>query len=252
MGGHLIMDRPKRSHASRAKVTESPSGLTLASRVYGALRNEIITGQFPPGRKLHIQSLCRQFGVGLSPVREALTRLSREGLVLHEEQRGFRVKPIDIARLDELTRTRCWLNEIGLRQSIANGDNRWEEDLLIAFHRMSKLSPFMTEDSRTIINREWDEEHRRFHMSLISACGSHWLIEYCDQLSDAWDFYRHVLLLTAARERSRNFEHERILKATLARDTDAAVELLNNHLRRSADLLRGQLGPEDGDAEPQR
>jgi DNA-binding GntR family transcriptional regulator len=238
------MDRTKRSAATGVQ-GEAPSGLTLASRVYGQLRNEIITGNFPPGRKLHIQSLCRQFGVGLSPMREALTRLSREGLVLHEDQRGFRVKPIDGARLDELTKTRCWLNAIGLRESIANGDDRWEEDLLIAYHRMSKLSLFVTEDGRTVINRQWDEEHRRFHTSLISACGSHWLIEYCDQLFDAWDFYRHVARPTVARARSRTAEHEQILKATLARDTEAAVALLIDHFRRSADLLRDQLRPEE-------
>ncbi len=221
------------------------SSVTLASRTYAALRREIITGNYVPGRKLHIQTLCRQFGVGLSPMREALTRLSRDGLVLHEDQRGFRVRPVDQARLDELTKTRCWLNAVGLRESIANGDDSWEEEVLIAYHRMSKLQPFISDGGRTVINRDWDIEHRRFHTSLISACGSHWLIAFCEQLFDAADFYRHVARPSKGRLKSRTSEHEQILKAALARDTGTAVQLLIDHFTRSAKLIGEELRPEE-------
>jgi GntR family transcriptional regulator, carbon starvation induced regulator len=220
------------------------SHLTLATRAYAALRTGIVSGDYLPGCKLHIQSLCREFEVGLSPMREALTRLSREGLVLHEEQRGFRVRPLDEARLEELTKTRCWLNTIGLRESIVRGDDRWEEGVLLTYHRMSKLSPFVPEDGRLVINRAWDQEHRSFHTNLIAACGSHWLIEYCEQLADAADCYRHAAPRSPGRVQARTAEHELILKATLARDADAAVACLIDHFHRSTDHIRDRLREE--------
>lgn len=221
---------------------ENPA--TLASRVYGQLRREIITGRHAPGRKLRIQSLCTQFGVGLSPMREALTRLSRDGLVRHEDQRGFSVAPLDEAHLEELTKTRCWFNEIGLRESIVNGDERWEEGVLLAYHRLSKLPRYLSEDGISVFNPAWEEAHRLFHTSLISACGSRWLIDYCGQLFDAADFYRHVSRVSLIRRKQRENEHERIVKATLARDADTAAGLLTTHLRQTAELVRERLAAE--------
>jgi DNA-binding GntR family transcriptional regulator len=217
---------------------------TLASRVYGQLRREIITGRHAPGRKLRIQSLCTQFGVGLSPMREALTRLSRDGLVRHEDQRGFSVAPLDQAHLEELTRTRCWFNEIGLRESIAHGDQRWEEGVLLAYHRLSKIPRYLSDDGVSVFNPVWEEAHRVFHSSLIAACGSRWLIDYCEQLFDASDFYRHVSRVSLLRRKQRENEHERIVKATLARDADTAIGLLTAHLRHTAELVRERLAVE--------
>jgi len=215
---------------------------TLASRVYRQLRSEIICGRHEPGRKLRIQMLCAQFGVGLSPMREALTRLSRDGLVRHEDQRGFSVSRVDPVHLDELTRTRCWFDAIGLRESIANGDQGWEEGVLLAYHRMAKVPRYLGEDERGLVNPAWEETHRAFHAAMIAACGSRWLIDFSGQLFDASDFYRHVSRASNLRRRQRENEHERILKATLARDAELAVALLMEHYQRTAETVRGRLG----------
>lgn len=227
------------------RVDESPA--TLASRVYGELRGEIIAGRHAPGRKLRIQALCERFGVGLSPMREALTRLSRDGLVKHADQRGFSVARLDLAHLDELVKTRCWFNEIGLRESIANGDDRWEEAILLAYHRLSKLPRYVAAGAGEDFNPAWEEAHRAFHTSLIAACGSRWLIEYCEQLFDAADFYRNVSRVSLLRRKLRQTEHERIAKAVLARDAALAVELMVLHVRRTAALVRERLARDADD-----
>jgi len=91
---------------------------TLASLVYDRLRQDIISVAIEPGEKLHIRSLCERFEVGLSPMREALSRLSSEGLVAQSDHRGFAVAPMDEEDLVDITRARCWLNELAIRKSI--------------------------------------------------------------------------------------------------------------------------------------
>ena len=113
--------------------TDSKSGETLASAVYDRLLEDILNGKLEPGLKLRLQVLNAHYKVGNSPLREALNRLSENGMVVHEENKGFRVAPASEEELKELIHTRCMLEEIALRESISNGDELWEEDLVLAF-----------------------------------------------------------------------------------------------------------------------
>jgi GntR family transcriptional regulator, carbon starvation induced regulator len=216
---------------------KTDSATTLATRLFAEVRSCIISGTFPPQHKLRVRQLAAQFGTGLSPVREALNRLSRDGLVSHNDQRGFVVTPVSEQELDELILARCWLNERALRESIARGGAEWEEALVVAFHRLSR-TPRRVGDS-DLTNPDWDQAHRLFHRRLIEACGSRWLVDFGDQLFDVADRYRN-LALSHAHERVQH-EHRRIMDAAVARDADEATELLNMHFRRTADLSRGAL-----------
>lgn len=64
---------------------------TLASQTYERLRQDIVGAHFAPGQKLGTRQLSERYEVGLAPLREALTRLSREGLVVQHDRRGFAV-----------------------------------------------------------------------------------------------------------------------------------------------------------------
>ena len=118
----------------------SNGGETLASLVYERLLEDILKGKLEPGLKLRLQVLKKDYDVGNSPLREALNRLSENGMVIREENKGFRVAPTSIEELDELIRTRCWLEEIALRECMQNGDDQWEESVVLAFHRLSRVS----------------------------------------------------------------------------------------------------------------
>jgi len=72
---------------------------TLASSVYERIREDILIGRLQPGEKLRIDTLRQRYTVGGSPIREALNRLSSEGLVLQHDQRGFGVLPASIEDL---------------------------------------------------------------------------------------------------------------------------------------------------------
>jgi DNA-binding GntR family transcriptional regulator len=220
-----------------AKVIKGPG--TLASSAYVRLRSEVMTAQLLPGQKLHIRQLCERYNIGHSPVREALNRLSRDGLVTQTDQQGFRVAPVGIAQLEELTRTRCWLNELALRQSISNGDATWEESVVLACHRLLRL-PLSAELAAPRRDVAWEEAHRAFHRSLLAACGSQWLLTFCEQLFDAAERYRHISRIPNRTEAPRH-EHKAIMEATVARDADRAADLLNRHFRNTADRARERL-----------
>lgn len=214
---------------------------TLASIVYDRLRQDIISVAVPPGEKLHIRSLCERFDVGLSPVREALSRLSTEGLVSQNDHRGFAVAGMSSADLLDLTRARCWLNEIAIRKSIENGDTAWEESVVLAFHRLSRTPRFApgVETERT---GAWEIAHRNFHIALISASGSERLTRYCNQLFDSAERYRHVGRKAGTTGQNRDKEHRELMEATVARDADKACRLISQHFERTAQLVRQVLG----------
>ncbi len=213
---------------------------TLASAAYGQLRQEILTGAQAPGGRLHIRQLCDRLGIGLSPMREALNRLSAEGLVRQYDQRGFRVAPLDLDDLADLTRMRCWLNEAALRAAIAEGDAAWEEALIVAHHRLMR-APQATDARDGRRSPEWESTHRDFHAALIVGCGSRRMLEQCEALFDAADRYRHVSRIAPAQPRDDADEHTAILQAALSRDADLAVALLTQHMRRTEALVRAVL-----------
>jgi len=223
-------------HKLRARQEGESGGTagTLASSAYQAIRQDILSGALPAGQKLRIQQLCVRYGVGLSPMREALNRVSREGLILHTELCGFRTAPVSVRELEELTKTRCWVNEIALRQSIANGDQAWEESILLAFHRLSRTPRFVANNHPS---PAWGVAHRTFHSCLIAACGSSYLVNFCEQLFDAAERYRNIFRAENTRI-ERIDEHRVLLDAALSRDQARAVELLNEHCKRTAALSR--------------
>jgi GntR family carbon starvation induced transcriptional regulator len=222
---------------------EKRSGETYASAAYGRLKEDVINGVYAPGAKLRIQELCERYEVGPSPVREALNRLTRDGLVKLSDHKGFSVTPISRDHLEELTTTRCWLNELALRQSILKGDSAWEESVVLAHHRLSRSPRYSSEEAMNsgAFNSAWEIAHRAFHSTLIAACGSSWLIDFCEQLFDAADRYRHLSRGRGARSRPGRDEHKEMVDAVVARDADAAVALLNRHFMRTCERVRDRL-----------
>ena len=212
----------------KTEINRAKSGETLASAVYDRLLQDILNGHLEPGVKLRLQDLKNHYEVGNSPLREALNRLSENGLVVREENRGFRVAPASEEELKELTRTRCWLEEIALRKSIDQGDELWEEQVVLAGHRLSRLSSTGVNQA-SYNTQEWEKRHRDYHLALLSACGSSILLGYCAQLHEKTLRYRNLAAVMEYRERHELEEHKAMQEAVLNRDADLAVNLMKAH-----------------------
>ena len=205
--------------------------LSISSTLTTQLRDGILSGSLMPNSRLRLEELCTRYGVSLSPVREALLRLTGEGLVVSEDQRGFRVAETSVAHLDEVTRLRAHVEPFALRRSIECGDLAWEENLVSMFHRLTRIEQ---RDGFVPFLHEWERTHRDFHLSLIAGCGMPMLINFCATLHDQSDRYRRLFLKTRPPQRNVANEHAAIMKATLDRDADTACGLLRAHSERSA------------------
>jgi DNA-binding GntR family transcriptional regulator len=231
----MTIDAPTRG-------ADSPA--TQATNIYERLKSDILSASLEPGRKLQLRFLMEHYEAGQTPLREALNRLTTEDLVIGKEQRGFFVKPISLEELGELTKTRCWVEGLALRETIANATPAWEEELLVAHHRLDRAPRSLNPD-RFDSNPEWERLHRAFHAKLIDGCGSRPLIGFCEQLADRLHRYRALSSRRAFRVRKVSQEHAEILSTVMDHDADAAVRLLQRHYEQTAELIRTDLEPEE-------
>lgn len=231
------------SEAAAADDATTPDGVgseSMTSRAYVRLREDIISGELEPGRKLKIEELRRKYDVGTSPIREALSLLTSDHFVERNDQRGFRVSDVSAQEFEELLKTRCWLEERALRESIANGSSEWEERVVLANYRLSRM-PRSEAADHFVANKEWEAQHKHFHMTLISECGSSMLLKFCDQLYDQAIRYRQLSGTKAYPARDIAEEHSAICDSVLARDADLAADLLIKHYLRTSKFLSDEL-----------
>ena len=211
---------------------------TAATIVYRQLRQDILKGSLKPGQKLQIDQVAARYGVGANPVREALNRLSSEHLVDRHDQRGFFVPQLSLERLRELVQTRCWLESKALEESIANRTQAWEDNIVLAFHRLSR-TPIRTPEEGGD-NTDWEIKHRAFHNALIAACGSTWLIGFCNEMMDHAERYRYISMSSYPRRNSVE-EHRLIMEATLDGDAELAKKRLTDQYQLTLRHLEEQI-----------
>jgi len=207
----------------------SPAGpKTLVESAYRALRRDIIEGRLAPGEKLRVEHLKDDYGVGAGTLREALSLLISDALVVSQGQRGFRVAPVSLEDFEDITQTRVMLECEALRQSILMGDDAWEANLVAAFHRLAKA-----EEKRigSEAREEWEERNRIFHEVLIAACPSRWLKHFLSILYQQAERYRRMSLYLQPIPRDIHVEHEALLHAAINREAEKAAEILAEHIQ---------------------
>jgi GntR family carbon starvation induced transcriptional regulator len=215
---------------------------TLTEEVYRAIRGDLLAGLFEPGAPLRIPALRDRFGVSMSVIREALIRLSEQGLLTVLPKQGFRVRVLTKEDLIDLTNLRLLVETRALEISIELGDRRWEAGVLAAHHILQS-----TPHSDGVLvgtSPDWDAAHTAFHDALVDGCGSPRLIELTRKLRDSAEVYRQLSASASSyEERGVAQEHKEIMDAALARQVEPAVELLAAHFRRTCDavIARGAL-----------
>lgn len=229
--------RPRR--AASAAAPGAPK--TLVEAAYHRLREDIVNGVHAPGAKLRVEHLKDDYAVGAGTLREALTRLVADALVIAQGQRGFRVAPISLADFEDITETRVLLETEALRQSIAHGDVAWEGEVAAAFHRLTRAQEKLGKRSGPSLD-EWEERNRAFHESLIAACPSAWTRRFVAILYRHSERYRRLSLARRPLPRDLHGEHAGLYQATVDRDARRAAALLAEHLRLTLQAIR-QLPP---------
>jgi DNA-binding GntR family transcriptional regulator len=220
-------------------VLENPCA-SLTQATYLRLREWVLSCRLHPGTRLNVKELAEQLDTNVGAVREALSRLTSEELVIAEPQKGFRVAPISTDDLKDLTEALIEIDGICLKRSIENGDAGWEADVMAAFHRLSKTLPPWESNQPTAAD-DWAKVHTAFHESLVGACDSQWLLRMRAMLFLQFTRYRTLSIGITAKTRDLETEHRALMDAVLARDTTRAVGILTAHIRQTTDALLEQL-----------
>lgn len=215
-----------------------PKRTKHSDNVTESVRSQILSCLLRPGSRLRMSELCDTYQVSLGAVREALSRLTAEGLVVAEAQKGFTVAPVSIAELDDLTETRIDIEGLCLAKSIRGGDLDWESKIVAAHHQLRNTTE-REEIGGTILQAEdWAKAHGRFHESLVAACGNSILLEIRGTLYARSERYRALAIPLDRKCRDIASEHEHLVQAVLARDVKAAKQLIASHFKSTAKIIR--------------
>lgn len=212
---------------------------SLTQAVYERLRADLLACRLWPGTRLKINELCQTLSVSPSAVREALARLTSEGLVVSEPQRGFRAAPISVADLCDITQVRSQIECLCLERALALGDVAWEVQLVACFHRLSRTPERDLKDPERM-NETWSAAHADFHRALVAACDSAWLLRLREILYAQSERYRRLSVPLAEVARNLSQEHEALLRAALARDVQRTGMLLTQHIELTTEILLEQ------------
>jgi DNA-binding GntR family transcriptional regulator len=217
-------------HLGAPIIDDSSTEQSATQRAYVALRRMIVVGEISPEQKLKIEDLRKTLDLGASPIREALSLLVSDQLVVRRDQRGFKAASIGRKNFDEILQLRCSLEVMALRLSIENTNSEWEENLILSHHRMVREDHANLEAS--------EERHKAFHMDLLANCQSPLLLGYCHQLYDLNIRYRHLAgRMSNYVKRDVAKEHKTILDAVIDGNADLACENLLYHYRQTGAVL---------------
>ncbi len=179
------------------------------------------------------EPLRAQYGCSANTLREVLLRLSSVGLVVFEEQRGFRAPPRSAQRIHDLTTFRILLEQEGAALSIRMGGIAWEAQLSAAHHKLGHIEAqiFRSGDVQPLLSL-WSAAEWEFHDTLSAACESPVLRE---TFRTIYDQFRQQIITS-----TRNFgyfadnigEHQKIVDAALGRDEQACRQHIHDHLSR--------------------
>lgn len=195
------------------------------------LRTDIIDGALMPGLKLKLDMLRERYDIGAAPLREALSRLAGEGLVLAQEQRGFVVSGMSVEEANDIGELRLLLEIEALRSSLRLGDDSWQSRVITAYHWLERV-----ERAQHASDTVLDELERRnfdFHEALVSACDRRWTLHLRGIVFRQHERYRRLSRIHSAKTRQVHEEHRALLDAAMERNEEMVVEVITAHIRRT-------------------
>jgi DNA-binding GntR family transcriptional regulator len=228
------LDPAAERSATDAEATASEMAVRL-------LRRDIVSGALKPDSKLKLRVLKERYGIGASPMREALAQLAAQGLVHQLSQKGFRVPPLSAAHLADVTRSRQLVEIEAVKLAIAHGDAAWEDEIVASFHLLERMFHRLRHATARPDVNEFESRHQRFHRALIAACPLRALKEFCDRLYMQATRYRLLLRRYAFTRDVVMAEHRILMRAVLSRNKAEAAKALKAHIGITADVLLGQM-----------
>ncbi len=223
------------------KQNNSNNSANTASQLMLMLKKDILSGIFPAGEKLVMARLKKRYDVGTGPLREALSQLITEQLVIVEDQRGFFVHPLSQEDMLDLYQIRSHIEALCIVEAIKKGDIDWEAEVLAAMHRMKKAKYLIDEGFDGLL--QWEQKHQAFHLAIAKGCGSPALLHIRQSLYEKTARYRLLWLrnnmLSDDYFEKNHRQHQQLVQCVLERDTTEAEKIMKDHLKAPSKALQG-------------
>lgn len=222
--------------------SERSAALTTSEMIYQALKQDIIRGVYPSGEKIKLESIKERYNVSYSPLREALSRLAENQLLINSGQRGFRVPEMSKSQFEDITETRIKLECMALEMAMIKGDMEWESRVVASYHLLSQQEKCIHEqgDTSQESRDRLDHVHEAFHQALLSGSKSEWLLFFVKSLNAQFDRYRRYSVTFQFTGSSSVTYHLKLKDLALDRNIPEAIKVLEEHIRHSAKTISAQ------------
>lgn len=207
---------------------------TYTTQCVIALEAAILDGEFLPGAHLRNEELKKLLGVGLSPIREALSKLAERGLLNFEENRGYFVAKKSELELRDTIESFSEIECLCLVHSMDGANDDWEAKVIGTLHKLKKI-----ESKEDLKYEEWAPINAEFHRTLVSACPLKGLLAMRDSCSLQYEWYvrLHHMFADGTKIKTNQKEHQTIAKHVLDGETEKAIEALSHHINAGTEPL---------------
>jgi DNA-binding GntR family transcriptional regulator len=206
---------------------------TLSDQVFEIVREQIVTGRLPDDTPIRQDALANELGVSKIPLREALARLEQDGLLTSQANRGYLVRPMTTAELEDIYDLRLKIEPDAAAYGSTVATEQDRAEVTAAFERLDRAA---TSDLGQVAIR-----NREFHTALVRAGRRHLTTQLVERLTIFAERYVVAHLQPAGRDARAHREHHQLLDAWLKRDAKQVKKVLTEHIRGTADDLRAQL-----------
>lgn len=163
---------------------------TLSDQVMHALQHDIITQHFKAGEKLHISVLKKRYGVGATPIREALSRMAGDALIETQQQRGFKVKPINKEHCQDLFISIQTITAQLITKSIQQQTTKWKQDCHSSWNNLQQ----QIKQQSQFQFQNWHDLLRNLHITILKQANSPIMLSFEEKLYMQIQRYQHALM----------------------------------------------------------
>lgn len=208
-------------------MTDETSGIPLSERIYQALRDDIMTCVMAPGMPLDAAAIAKRYDVSKTPVRDAMQRLSLEGLVTVLPRSGYRVAPITFQAVHEILDLRAAIGPHAARQAaqFASADE------------VRELRAIVAEYSRPLDVGAMQQVARRFHVAIARCSRNNRVVALSESVFDELERLLRFAIDFSVKAGQHSDEHTQLVDAIEARDGERAARIETDHIARSRQFL---------------